>query len=53
MRSFTITWLRVGNMVAKSTKSAENSRIQLLIRNTASRDTQESNSLRARSSGNR
>ena len=45
--------LRVGNMVANSTKSAEKSRIQLLTRNAASRDTHESSSLRARSSGSR
>jgi hypothetical protein len=36
--------LSVGNIVAKSTKSAENSRIQLLARNAASRDTHESSS---------
>ncbi len=45
--------LSVGNIVAKSTKNAENSRIQLLARNAASRDTQESSSFRARSSGRR
>ena len=45
--------LSVGNIVANSTKNAENSRIQLLARNAASRDTHESSSLRARSSGSR
>src|SRR5262249_38860215 len=45
--------LSVGNIVAKSTKIAENNRIQLLTRNAASRDTHESSSLRAFSSGSR
>src|SRR5688500_5239429 len=45
--------LSVGNMVANSTKKAENSRIQLLARNAASLDTHESSSLRDRSSGSR
>src|SRR5438445_8777691 len=45
--------LSVGNIVAKRTNIAENSRIQLLTRNAASRDTHESSSLRARSSGRR
>ena len=45
--------LSVGNIVANSTKNAENSRIQLLARNAASRDTHESSSLRDRSSGSR
>ncbi len=48
-----IASLIVGNIVANSTKNAENSRIQLLSMNAASRDTQESSSLRARSSGSR
>ena len=39
--------LSVGNIVANSTKNAENSRIQLFTRNAASRDTHESSSLRA------
>ena len=39
--------LSVGNIVANSTKNAENSRIQLLTRNAASRDSHESSSLRA------
>ncbi len=45
--------LSVGNIVANSTKKAEKSRIQLLARNAASRDTQESSSLRDRSIGSR
>ena len=45
--------LSVGNIVANSIKTAENSRIQLLAKNAASRDTQDSSSLRALSSGNR
>jgi len=45
--------LNVGNIVANSTNSAAKSRIQLFTRNAASRDTQESSSLRERSSGNR
>ena len=45
--------LSVGNIVANRTKNAENSRIQLLTRNAASRDIHESSSLRARSSGSR
>ena len=45
--------LSVGNIVANRTKNAENSRIQLLTRNAASRDTHESSSWRARSSGSR
>ena len=45
--------LRVGNIVAKSTKNAEKRRIQLFTRNAASRETHESSSLRARSSGRR
>ena len=43
--------LSVGNIVAKRTKNAEKSRIQLFIMNAASRETHESSSLRARSSG--
>src|SRR5580765_4755003 len=44
--------LSVGNIVAKATKNAQNSRIQLLTRKAASRETHESSSLaRARSSG--
>src|SRR4029450_2112072 len=39
--------------VPNSTKNAENSKIQLLTRNAASRDTHESRSLRAFSSGRR
>ena len=42
-----------GNIVANRTNIAENSRIQLLTRNAASRDTHESSSCRARSSGRR
>ena len=45
--------LSVGNIVANRTNTAENSRIQLLTRNAASRDTHESSSCRARSSGSR
>ena len=45
--------LSVGNIVANSTKNAQNSRIQLLAMNAASRDTHESSSLRALSSGSR
>ena len=45
--------LSVGNSVANSTNTAENSRIQLLTRKAASRDTHESSSCRARSSGRR
>ena len=45
--------LSVGNIVAKRTNSAENSRIQLFTRNAASRETHESSSLRALRSGNR
>ena len=45
--------LSVGNIVAKSTKNAEKSRIQLFARNAASRETNESSSWRARSSGRR
>ena len=52
-RSPVIASLSVGNIVANRTKNAENSRIQLLTRNAASRDTHESSSWRARSSGSR
>ncbi len=52
-RSPVIASLSVGNIVANSTKNAENSRIQLLMRNAASRDSHESSSLRARRSGRR
>ena len=45
--------LSVGNIVANSTKKAENSRIQLFARNAASRETHESSSWRERSSGRR
>ncbi|PYR68262.1 MAG: hypothetical protein DMF88_09970 [Acidobacteria bacterium] len=45
--------LSVGNIVAKRTNSAANSRIQLLTRNAASREDHESSSLRERSSGSR
>src|SRR6187402_3090847 len=45
--------LSVGNIVANNTKNAENSSIQLLARNAASLETQESSSLRDRSSGSR
>ena len=45
--------LSVGNIVANSTKNAENSSTQLLTRNAASRDTHESSSFRERSSGSR
>ncbi len=45
--------LSVGNIVAKRTKNAEKSRIQLFSMNAASRETHESSSLRARSSGRR
>ena len=45
--------LSVGNIVANNTKTAENSRIQLFAKNAASRDTQDSSSLRALNSGNR
>ena len=45
--------LSVGYIVAKSTKKAENRRIQLFARNAASRETQESSELRDRSRGNR
>ena len=45
--------LSVGNIVANRTKNAENSRIQLLARNAASRDTHESSSWRDLSSGSR
>ena len=45
-RSPVIASLSVGNIVANRTNSAENSRIQLLTRNAASRDTHESSSLR-------
>src|SRR5580765_1775829 len=45
--------LSVGNIVPNSTKNAENSRIQLLTRNAASRDIHESRSLRAFKSGRR
>ena len=53
MRSPVTASLSVGNIVANSTKKALNSRIQLLTRNAASRETHESSSLRARSSGSR
>ncbi len=52
-RSPVTTSLNVGNIVAKSTKNAEKSRIQLFARNAASRETHESSSLRDRSSGSR
>jgi hypothetical protein len=45
--------LNVGNIVANSTKNAENRRIQLFARNAASRETHESSACRERSSGNR
>ena len=45
--------LSVGNIVANRMKNAENSRIQLLTRNAASREIHESSSLRALSSGSR
>ncbi len=45
--------LNVGNIVAKSTKTAENSNTQLLTRKAASRETHDSSSLRARNSGSR
>ena len=45
--------LSVGNIVAKRMKNAQNSRIQLLARNAASRETHESSSLRALRSGRR
>src|SRR4030095_5818438 len=45
--------LNVGNIVAKSTKNAENSSTQLLMRNDASRDTHESSSFLARNSDRR
>ena len=45
--------LSVGNIVANRTKNAENSRIQLLARNAASRDIHESSSCRDFSSGSR
>ncbi len=53
MRCPVIASLSVGNMVTKSTKNAQNSRIQLFTRNAASRENHESRSLRARSSGKR
>ena len=53
MRSPVTASLSVGNIVAKRMKKAENSRIQLFSRNAASRDTHESSSLRALSSGRR
>ncbi len=43
----------VGNIVAKRMKNAAKTRIQLLARNAASRDIQDSSSLRAFSSGRR
>ena len=51
MRSPVTASLIVGNIVAKATKNAENSMIQLLARNAASRDAHESRSLRALSIG--
>ena len=45
--------LKVGNIVANKTKTAENSRIQLFTRNAASRETHESSSFRPLSSGSR
>src|SRR5688572_31131587 len=45
--------LIVGNMVANSTKKAQNNRIQLLTRNAASREAHESSSLLDRSKGSR
>src|SRR5688572_3348028 len=53
MRSPVIASLSVGNIVAKSTKNAQNSRIQLLTRKAASREAHESSSLLARSNGRR
>ena len=53
MRSPVTASLSVGNIVANSTKNAQNSRIQLFTRNAASRDAHESSSLLARSSGSR
>jgi hypothetical protein len=53
MRSPVTASLNVGNIVANSTKNAENSRIQLLTMNAASREAHESSVLRARSSGSR
>jgi hypothetical protein len=52
-RSPVIASLSVGNIVANRTKSAANSRIQLLTRKAASREAQESSSCRDRSSGSR
>ncbi len=52
-RSPVMASVRVGNIVAKSTNSAENSSTQLLARNAASFDAQESSSLRALRSGRR
>ncbi len=45
--------LSVGNIVAKRTNSAANSRIQLLMRNAASREDHESSSFRERRRGSR
>src|SRR5688500_6743397 len=53
MRSPVNASLSVGNIVANRTKNAQNSRIQLLTRNAASRDAHESSSLLARSSDSR
>ena len=52
-RSPAIASLSVGNMVANSTNRAAKSRTQLFARNAASRETQESSSWRALSSGRR
>src|SRR4029077_18752971 len=51
MRSWKSASDRVGNMVANSMKNAANSRIQLLARKAASRDSQESSFARDLSSG--
>src|SRR5436305_2035692 len=45
--------LSVGNIVANSTKKAENNNTQLFTRNDASREIHESSSFRDRSSGSR
>ena len=51
MRSPVTASLSVGNIVANRTNPAQNNRIQLLNMNAASRDSHESSSFRARSSG--
>ena len=53
MRSWNSASDSVGNIVANSMKNAANSRIQLLSRNAASRDSHESSRARDRSSGMR